>query len=113
MNSYSDCNILKEQLKQRKISLADVKRCSFTHRSILICCPAESSDSDPPNIDIRIGQNFKTGERSDEYCDKISNFNQTVIWSEHIVNGERAEVGEFPHVVARKLVFTAYSESGF
>lgn len=43
------------------------------------------------------------GEKSDKFCDEISNLKYKLFFGEHVANGEDAEVGEFPHVVASEL----------
>lgn len=93
----SNCESLKIKLQRKEIELQQIVICGKAHRDLIVCCPLIVPAS-PANSS---STSQKVGEKSDNFCNEISKINHVEI-SEHIANGERADPGEFPHVVASK-----------
>jgi len=79
------------------------KLCGTNEGRLLFCCPLQShskarTETELKLIKVKIPKTFVSpGKRSRVYCatiEKKSNYE----W--HIINGERAEVGEYRHMVA-------------
>lgn len=91
-----------KQLEDKLITPKQMVHCGgFEGMYAIICCPSPVEFSS--HNDLRIDVINKVGEKSDKFCDEISNLKYKVFFDEHVSNGDDAEVGDFPHVVASEL----------
>ncbi|XP_044252710.1 serine protease persephone-like isoform X1 [Tribolium madens] len=83
-----------------------LKRCGFEGFTEIVCCPNDLRHATTENPDDATDEEKKPeirgpdiGRKSQKACDKYSK-NVPIALSYHIVGGENAEKGEFPHMAA-------------
>lgn len=82
------------------------KRCGFEGITEIVCCPnaenkfgSQNSTTSSPRITLPVQPASKLRRVADIECEKIVNTTAPPL-SQHILGGEEASLGEFPHMVA-------------
>ncbi|XP_070501542.1 serine protease persephone-like [Chironomus tepperi] len=109
------CKWALDGLKNKQFTVRQLVQCGFQNRNVIICC---KEDIPPPPVDLVMQTTTKKHQPGDivytddddlqtipkvprkavQACDKIKKMNFLGI-DFHILNGNRTEVGEFPHQV--------------